>query len=511
MSSKISLCFICDEYYVMPTAVAITSLIVNKNCDSVYDVFLITNNLSGESVTILKNMETESVKIIIINADKGEEFDKFRIADHHVTPSALLKFELPELLPDELEKILYLDGDVIVQKDLAVIFNKNIENVYAGAVSNGPNRAKRFSDQYNIKCSLYFNSGVLLLNLKKMREDYISELLIECKYRNSRKDGLMDQDTFNLVFREKVSLLSFYYNFQYHSWLDFDINQLAEHYGLKMVDSKYKWIPEAFVIHYSSMRKPWKFLHFFASDVWFHYYLLSPFKNISLHRVFLGEEEDARYKTARIDIKNFGTADNNITIECCSDEVARVNSPGWFKDARGSGVVVHSTQSNVELEVKCLGDGNMKLWLRGMDCRDSAGKRYPVWICVTCLRVDGKELINNPHLVCHDKPFVFNLKVTNGQLVRIYMEWQSAVDFLAKEREPNLKRIEEMQQKTIILEKTVAETEKKLQETQQGLAKLERAKAKTEKELKNVKNGWSFKIGRIITYIPRKITKYRRP
>lgn len=126
---------------------------------------------------------------------------------------------------------------------------------------------------------------------------------------------------------------------------------------------------------------------------------------------------------------------------------------------------------------------------------------------MTCLRVDGKEVFNNPHLVCHDKPFVFNLKVTNGQLVRIYMEWKSAVDILAKERESNLKNIEEVQQKTINVEKSLAEAEKKLRETQQIITQLERAKTKAEKELKNVKNGWSFKIGRIITYIPRIIIR----
>ncbi len=437
MSSKISLCFICDEYYVMPTAVAIISVILNKENDVYYDIYLVTNNLTSESITILKNMETESVKIVIINADKGEKFDKFKIPGHHVTPSALLKFELPELLPDELDKILYLDGDVIVQKDLTVIFNENIENVYAGVVSNGPFRAKRFSNRYNIKCTLYFNSGVLLLNLKKMREDRISELLMECKYRNGRKDGLMDQDTFNLVFREKVSLLPFYYNFQYHPWLDFDVKQLAEHYGLKMVDSKYRWIPEAVIIHYS-MRKPWKYFHYFASDIWFHYYLLSPYKNVALNRTLLDEEG---YRTVRIDMKNNGTADNKVTIERCTDEVAQVDSPGWFKDARGSGVVVHSTKSSIELEAKCLGEGNMGLWLRGKDCYDNAGKRYPVWINVTCFRVDGKEVFNNPHLICHDEPFVYKLKATNGQLVRIYVEWQPAVDIIAKERESKLKNI----------------------------------------------------------------------
>lgn len=504
MSSRIPLCFICDEYYVMPTAVAITSVIANRNYGTFYDIYVVTNNLSSESVTILKNMETESVKIIIIKADKGEEFDKFKIAGRYVTPSALLKFELPELLPDDLGKVLYLDGDIIVQKDLTAIFNEDIENVYAGVVSDKPTGAEEFRQYYNNKYSSYFNAGVLLLNFKKLREDHIAELLIE--HRNSNEDRFMDQDTFNIIFREKVTYLSFYYNFCYGTWINNDIKQLTEHYGLKMVDSKYKWIQEAFIIHFT-WRKPWDYFHYFASDIWLHYYLLSPFKNVALHRTLMDEEGNAKYKTARVDIKNFGTPDNGVMIEHCSDKVAKIDSPDWLKDTRGSGVVVHSMQSNIELEAKCLGDGDMRLWLRGMDCRDSVGKRYPVWICVTCLRVDGKEVFNNPHLVCHDKPFVFNLKVTNGQLVRIYIEWQSAVDILAKERESNLKNIEEVQQKTINVEKSLAEAEKKLRETQQIITQLERAKTKAEKELKNVKNGWSFKIGRIITYIPRIIIR----
>ena len=147
----------------------------------------------------------------------------------------------------------------------------------------------------------------------------------------------------------------------------------------------------------------------------------------------------------------------------------------------------------------------MTIWLRDMDCRDNDGKRYPVWICVTNLRVEGKEVFNKPHLVCHDKPFVYKMKETNGQIVKIYVEWQSAVDILAKEREPNLKRIEEMQQETIHLGKAVAETEKKLRVTKQKVTKLEREKTKTEKELQNVKNGRSFKIEKITTYIPRKL------
>lgn len=506
MLLRIPVCFICDEKYVMPTAVAITSAIMNKNGDVIYDIYVVANNLSNESINILKDMETESAGIKIINANVDEKFDRFKIENFHVTTSALIKFELPNLLPYNLEKVLYLDGDVIVQKDLASIFNEDIENVYAGVVSDGPtSSAENFRKRHNLKNSSYFNSGVLLLNLKKMREEHISELLLEYKLKNYLTERrFMDQDTFNAVLKEKVKYLSFFYNLQHHVWV-FNKKLVADHYNVRMVSSKNEWIREAFIIHYTHC-KPWDYFGYSIADIWLYYYLLSPFKDIVLHRELLNElNEYDKYETARIDIKNFGTADNKVMIECCSDEAVKVHSPDWFKDTQGSGLVVHSMQNNIEIRTKCIGYGNVKLKLRGKNCSDSYGKRYPVWICVTSFRLDGKELFKSPQLVCYEKPFVYSFKVTDGQIVKICVEWQSAVDILAKEREANLKRIDEMQQKTIRLEKAETITGKKLRGIQKKVAQLEREKANTEKELKNVKNGWSFKIGRVITWLPRKL------
>ena len=103
--------------------------------------------------------------------------------------------------------------------------------------------------------------------------------------------------------------------------------------------------------------------------------------------------------------------------------------------------------------------------------------------------------------IAGDKPFTYNLKVTDGQIVNVYLEWQSAMDILAKEREANLKHVDELKQEISRLEKVKANFEKQLDKTQQEAWKIKR-------EYKNMKNGWSFKIGRIITYVPRRIKDY---
>lgn len=198
----------------------------------------------------------------------------------------------------------------------------------------------------------------------------------------------------------------------------------------------------------------------------------------------LDENEEDDYKTVRIDIKNFGTGDNNVIIKHCSDESILTVYPDWFQDSHGTGVVVHSMKGKIELEAKCIGNGEMRVFFRSKDCRGSHVERFPLWISITRLQIDNTVLFENALLVSHDQPFIHNLRVTDGQIVKIFMEWQKAVDILAKERENNIQCIDEMQQK---------------------IAQLQLAKAGTEIELENVKNGWSFKMGRMITYIPRKI------
>ncbi|MCK7489743.1 MAG: hypothetical protein MZU79_05535 [Anaerotruncus sp.] len=94
----------------------------------------------------------------------------------YVTSAAYLKFDLPDLIPNQ-DKVLYLDGDIIIQKDLSDLFEINIKDYYAGAVKD----IGLIDNDLNIKN--YFNSGVMLLNLKLMRENNASTALLNIASR----------------------------------------------------------------------------------------------------------------------------------------------------------------------------------------------------------------------------------------------------------------------------------------------------------------------------------------
>ncbi len=137
------------------------------------------------------------------------------------------------------------------------------------------------------------------------------------------------------------------------------------------------------------------------------------------------KEHLLKYITARIDIKNLGTEENVIVVAKISDSNAKIQKPAWFKNETGQGTVIQSTKGNMTLEIKCIGDGVLKVWLRGLDCRDRNKKRFPVWIDFTRLDINGKCIFADSHVVWHDKPFVFKTDVTDGENLRLDVVWKA--------------------------------------------------------------------------------------
>ena len=168
--SNINIAMITDDNYVMPTVVAIKSMLMNKDKNTTYIINVLTNNLSEKNILILKNLNSSYCVVNILNETQLIEKYQNIEQNRHVTYAALLKFFLPNIFK-ELDKILYLDSDIIVQSDLNDLYNTDINDNYAGVVKDilavkNPNHLLRLS------CANknYFNSGVMLLNLKKMRE-----------------------------------------------------------------------------------------------------------------------------------------------------------------------------------------------------------------------------------------------------------------------------------------------------------------------------------------------------
>ena len=205
-TSPIELCFICDDGYVMPTAVAIQSLKENGTGGRRCRVHIVAADLSEESEAVLRGMSDGDVSVTVVRASAQE------LASLHVpqeggmcvaTPAALLKFSLGELLPD-LDKVLYLYGDILIRGDLAEFFDVDLgDNLLAAAPDTG---VLSFPRPIHSEVAAYFNSGVMLLNLAKMRAEGYAEKLAAAK-KDDTDHALMDQDVFNRVCDGRIALL----------------------------------------------------------------------------------------------------------------------------------------------------------------------------------------------------------------------------------------------------------------------------------------------------------------
>ena len=129
------------------------------------------------------------------------------------------------------------------------------------------------------------------------------------------------------------------------------------------------------------------------------------------------------FMTGRVDVKNFGGFENSVKVFDISDDDARVVSPGWMRDGSGVGTMIQSVSGDLGFKVKCHHDGVLRIALRGMDFKDKNGVRLPVYIDFTKLIVNGDKVLENT-LIHHDKPFVYELNVKDGEIVDLKVTWR---------------------------------------------------------------------------------------
>ena len=184
-NDTIQVAFACDVNYVIPLTVAMCS--VATNCDSsrhlVFNVFQegIDAGLRQKVELSLKRTGSTTAYINWLEAPI-ERFTSFPIVNRWLTPAALVRFLIPDLLPLGVNKVLYLDCDIVVIDNLSELSDIDVggKSVLAardsiGWVGNPDGGLSNYRELGIPSDAKYFNSGVLLLNVKKWRERGTSE------------------------------------------------------------------------------------------------------------------------------------------------------------------------------------------------------------------------------------------------------------------------------------------------------------------------------------------------
>ncbi len=276
MTNKINVVYITDDNYAMPSCISAYSLIENQKEDTLLDIYFVVNNISLQSKERFMELATENAKIFIIEVqdESYAEMAKSCLAykSIHVSYTAMFKFNLPQLL-EGVDKVLYIDGDTLVQTDILDLYNISLDEHYIAAADDVIQRRRRVSPISTV--GNYFNSGVMLLNLKKMREDNMTEKLIE--YRLHGTNFFMDQDALNAVLGVKRVELSTIYNFMTTLIDTYDVDEITEMVGISKANSIAEIIDKVSILHLTDRTKPWAYYMPWFTERFMKYYEKSPY------------------------------------------------------------------------------------------------------------------------------------------------------------------------------------------------------------------------------------------
>lgn len=252
------------------------------------DTFSIENK---ERLTNIANRYGSRVVFFTISKEQTENMPVHREDQPvHITKSAYNRLFAASMLPKEVEKIIYFDGDIIVRKSLRSLWETDIEGYAVGVVHDMGEmehlRSKRLP--YDTKDG-YFNSGVLLINVKYWREHNSMQLFNDIVEKYQNVLTMHDQDVLNIAFHDKKKWLPITYNMQngflYKKQERWNVQGIEDEINIAKHDPV--------IVHFSTWDKPWKLecYHPYCKD-WRKYFFCSVWNKDRL----IGEEENPTLK-----------------------------------------------------------------------------------------------------------------------------------------------------------------------------------------------------------------------
>jgi lipopolysaccharide biosynthesis glycosyltransferase len=200
-----------DAAYVRPMGVSLTSIVVN-NPDISIHAHLFYSLLGEGDLLKLEALVKRYTNLTIGLYEVNDQIFNMLPVQQYLPLSIYFRLMMPLILP-ELDKILYLDSDVLCLGDIAGVLNICMDDKTVLVVSDVNSTANKRIEALGLKSGKYFNSGVMLIDVKKWNTQKISEktlsLLLECP----DKFSYFDQDALNIILENYSQYIDKQFNF----------------------------------------------------------------------------------------------------------------------------------------------------------------------------------------------------------------------------------------------------------------------------------------------------------
>lgn len=246
--------------YFVPAAVTLRSIAQSSASSTRYEIIcLVTEDIPERQKRLLERMFGDKMDFSYVNLS-GRLHGAY--VDPRYSEAASYRLLLPEILP-EYDVVAYIDCDVIVRNDISELYHRtNLKNFLLAAVFEAPieSQAERWAA---IGCDpgRYFNSGFLIMNLRKMREEKVTEQFMKALSVDYLE--FPDQDVLNQVCRGRVFPLPPIYNGIRTFFLPQYKNEFLKHY----LPQDWDEVQMHGTIHYTG-GKPWNVFTVKFLDWW---------------------------------------------------------------------------------------------------------------------------------------------------------------------------------------------------------------------------------------------------
>ena len=238
--------FTADNNYLIHWVVVLESLFANNTDVRIISHF-VYDGIDEKKLEYIKNyFKNKFNRTIKFYKIDSSIMDTFKIS-HHINKSTYFRLILSDILPKEIKKILFLDCDLIIENSLKELVQKKFDKktiIYAVNHFFKEEQKKHLIYFGIDKTANYFNAGVMLINLEKIRRNNMSKTLMNFAMKEKEKILWWDQDVLNVVFKDNWKELHPKYNL---IW--------------EIIDSSLKEAQEAkaspTIIHFTRSVKPW--------------------------------------------------------------------------------------------------------------------------------------------------------------------------------------------------------------------------------------------------------------
>ncbi len=289
--NNVAICLVCSNEYSPFTGVTITSIAENSSKCFNYDIIVFSCDLSENNKILLKNctLKRNNISVRFRNVSSLVNGLSFYTREAF-SPVTYFRLLIPDIMFN-YDRVLYLDSDIIVNHDVAELYNIDMgEQLFAaardthvvGSLQNKKQKQEQFDYFTNIigieDMSSYFQCGVLLYNIKRCRERFPKNYLI--KEATQRRYLWLDQDFLNCKAK------GFFYPLE-NKWNVMVINgdnvdeenldeDLKEEYRLAREDP--------YIVHYVGQAMPCNMENADFEQLYMRYAQISPYNEYIIKR-----------------------------------------------------------------------------------------------------------------------------------------------------------------------------------------------------------------------------------